>query len=96
MAKGNLIDRVFQLLFFVLFCSIVVTGFMISLPKYRHAAGLREQHASILKQIEEKKAEISAIHDKRRRFNTDREFVETLARQNRRVYPGELVFIFDD
>ena len=96
MGKDVLLDRIFQLLFFVLFCSIVVTGVMISLPKYRQATGLREEHARILKQIEEKKAEIAAIHDKQRRFNTDREFIETLARQNRRVYPGELVFIFDD
>ena len=36
------------------------------------------------------------FREKQRRFNTDREFVESLARQNRRVYPGELVFIFDE
>jgi ABC-type amino acid transport substrate-binding protein len=51
---------------------------------------------AFLKQIEEKKAEIAAIREKQRRFNSDREFVEALARQNRRVYPGELVFIFDE
>ena len=57
---------------------------------------IRAEHARFLKQIEEKQAEIAAIREKQRRFNTDREFVEALARQNRRVYPGELVFIFDD
>ena len=96
MGKGRFIDGVFRILFFVFFVSIVVTGVVISRPKYRQAAGLREEHARLLRQIEEKKAEIAAIHDRQRRFNTDREFVETLARQNRRVYPGELVFIFDD
>jgi cell division protein FtsB len=96
MGKDVLIDRIFQLLFFVLFGSIVVTGVVLSLPKYRQAAGLREEHARILKQIDEKKAEIAAVREKPRRFNTDREFVESLARQNRRVYPGELVFIFDE
>ncbi len=93
---NKFVDRLFQLLFFSIFCCIVVTGVVISYPKYRQAKGLNAEHARILKQIEEKKAEIAAIREKQRRFNTDREFVETLARQNRRVYPGELVFIFDD
>jgi len=92
----KLVDRLFQLLFFAVFCCIVATGVVISYPKYRQAQGLNAEHARILKQIEEKKAEIAAIREKQRRFNTDREFVEALARQNRRVYPGELVFIFDD
>ena len=93
---SKLFDRLFQLLFIVIFCCIVATGVIISLPKYRTARDLNSEHARILKQIDEKKAEIAAIREKQRRFNTDREFVESLARQNRRVYPGELVFIFDD
>ena len=93
---NTLLNRLFQLLFFAAFVCIVVTGVMISYPKYRQAQGLRAEHARFLKQIEEKKAEIAAIREKQRRFNSDREFVEALARQNRRVYPGELVFIFDD
>ena len=50
----------------------------------------------IMRRIDEKRAEIAEIKTKQNRFNTDREFVETLARQNRRVFPGELVFVFDD
>ena len=92
----KLLDRLFQLLFFAAFACIVVTGVMLSYPQYRQAEGLRAEHARIRKQIEEKKAQIEAIREKQRRFNTDREFVEALARQNRRVYPGELVFIFDE
>ena len=34
--------------------------------------------------------------EKQRRFQTDREFVESIARQNHRVYPGELVFLFPE
>ena len=92
----KLLDRLFQLLFFAAFVSIVVTGVMISYPKYRQVKGLRAEHARLLKQIEEKQAEIAAIREKQRRFNNDREFIESLARQNRRVYPGERVFIFDE
>lgn len=90
------LNRLFKLLFVAAFVAIVVTGVTLSYPKYRQAQDLRAEHARILKQIDEKKAEIAAIREKQRRFNTDREFVESLARQNRRVYPGELVFIFDE
>ncbi len=93
---GKWFASLLKLLFFAAFVAIVVTGVTISYPKYRRAQDLRAEHARILKQIDEKKAEIAAIREKQRRFNTDREFVESLARQNRRVYPGELVFIFDE
>lgn len=93
---NKFIDTLFHFLFFAIFASIVVTGAVISYPKYRQAKGLTGEKERILRRIEEKKGEIAAIKEKQRRFNTDREFVETLARQNRRVFPGELVFIFDD
>jgi hypothetical protein len=32
--------------------------------------------------------------ENQRRFRTDADFVESIARQNRRVFPGELVFVF--
>ena len=88
--------NIFKILFVVLFVAIVVATFVIALPKYRHARGLMDQKERIMKAIDEKRAEIAEIKTKQHRFNTDREFVETLARQNRRVFPGELVFIFED
>lgn len=69
---------------------------MVSYPKYRQASGLASERERILRRIDEKNREIAEIRAKQRRFNTDREFVEALARRNRRVFPGELVFIFDD
>ena len=83
-------------LFVLGFVVIAVIGAAIALPKYRQVCGLAEEKARIQRRIDEKRAEIAAIKAKQRRFNTDREFVETLARQNRRVYPGELVFVFED
>ena len=41
---NNLIDKLFQGLFFVIFGAIVVTGLMITLPKYRQAAGLEQEN----------------------------------------------------
>ena len=86
----------FRSLFFVIFGAIVVTGLMITLPKYRQAAGLEQEKAELDRRIDLKNQEIAAVREKQNRFRTDREFVEGLARENRRVFPGELVFQFDN
>ena len=90
-----MIDKLFQWMFFVVFGAIVVTGVVITFPKYRQAAGLEQTKADLQRRIELKNQEIAAVREKQNRFRTDREFVEGLARENRRVFPGELVFLFE-
>jgi uncharacterized membrane protein (DUF106 family) len=92
----NFIDRLFQGLFVVGFVAIVVTGIVITLPKYRHAIGLEKMCADLQHRIDIKKKEIAEVKEKQFRFGTDREFVEGLARENRRAFPGEIVFTFED
>jgi len=69
---------------------------MIACPKYRKVQGLHEQRDRLLRMIEDKQREISELKARQRRFNSDREFVESLARQNRCVRPNELLFVFED
>ena len=92
----NLFDKIFQGFFVAVFVAIVATGLMITLPKYRQAAGLEAACADLQNRIDLKKKEISAVREKQARFRTDREFVEGLARENRRAFPGEIVFTFDN
>ena len=92
----NLFDKIFQGFFVAVFVAIVATGLMITLPKYRQAAGLEAACADLQNRIDLKKKEISAVREKQARFRTDREFVEGLARENRRAFPGELVFTFEN
>lgn len=92
----NFFDKIFQGLFVVVFAAIVVTGLVITLPKYRQAVGLEKACADLQQRIEFKKKEIAAVKEKQVRFRTDREFVEGLARENRRAFPGELVFTFEN
>ncbi|MCQ2392331.1 MAG: septum formation initiator family protein [Kiritimatiellae bacterium] len=93
---GKLWDKLCQLCFTGAFVAVIVTGGVMSYPKYRQAQGLSAERDQIRRRIEEKTREIAAIRDKQRRFTTDREFVEALARENRRVFPNELVFVFED
>jgi hypothetical protein len=92
----NLIDKVFQCVFFVAFAAIVLVGSLITLPKYRQSIGLEKMRDELQHRIDLKKKEIAAVKEKQVRFRTDREFVEGLARENRRAFPGEIVFTFDD
>lgn len=91
-----MVDKLIKGSFFVIFGAIVVTGLMITLPKYRQAAGLEQTKADLERRINLKNEEIAAVREKQNRFRTDREFVEGLARENRRAFPGELVFVFEN
>lgn len=78
-----------------LLTAIVVMGALTAYPTYRREQALRLQNSELQAKIDEKKREIAALAENQRRFRVDADFVESIARQNRRVYPGELVFVFD-
>ncbi len=65
-------------------------------PTYLRGQSLKRQDAELTRRIEEKKRELARLIDFQKRFKTDPDLVERIARQNGRVYPGELVFIFED
>ena len=74
---------------------IVIGGLVMMYPNYRRSESLKRQNAELQERIERKKAEIAKLVENQRRFRTDADFVEAIARQNNRVFPGELVFIFE-
>ena len=74
---------------------IVIGGLVMMYPNYRRAESLKRQNAELQETIDRKKREIASLIEKQRRFRTDPDFVEMIARQNRRVFPGELVFTFE-
>lgn len=75
---------------------IIGGGLFMAYPSFRRGQALKRQDAELQDRIDAKKREIAALIENQRRFKTDADFVETIARQNRRVFPGELVFIFED
>ena len=74
---------------------IVIGGLVMMYPNYRRSESLKRQNAELQARIDRKKAEIAKLAENQRRFRSDADFVEAIARQNHRVFPGELVFIFD-
>lgn len=75
---------------------IIVGGLLLVWPNYQRGRALRVQNAELAAQIDRKRLEITSLVENQKRFKTDSDFLEQIARQNHRVYPGELVFIFED
>ena len=94
--SDNLKDSILHWFTIVLMAIVIIGGAAMAYPSYRRGQALKLQEAELKARIEEKKAEIAKLQECQRRFKTDPDFVETIARQNRRVFPGELVFIFED
>jgi len=80
----------------VLVLFIVGVGSFMAYPSYKRCQALKLQDADLQRRIDKKHQEIAELRENQRRFNCDADFVESIARQNRRVFPGELVFIFED
>ena len=88
-------ERFVRILTVCVLLLIVVGGLVMMYPNYRRAQSLRRENAELQEMIDGKKREIATLIENQRRFKADKDFVELIARQNRRVFPGELVFTFD-
>jgi low affinity Fe/Cu permease len=74
---------------------VLASGLFIITPKVAQMRRLESQRSELLRKIDHKNSEIKLLKEKQQRFKTDPEFVEHIARQNKRVRAGELVFVFD-
>lgn len=79
-----------------LFAVAIVVGTMQTIPpKWDNLRGLQHKRDELCAKIDIKKKAINTLKENQQRFKSDRDFVEMVARENKRVQPGELVFIFD-
>lgn len=95
MAEG-MKERFLKWFTWSLLALILGGGLFMAYPSFRRGQALKCQDAELQERIEAKKCEIAGLIENQRRFRSDADFVETIARQNRRVFPGELVFVFED
>lgn len=79
-----------------LLVAILAAGSFAIYPTYRRGQALQAKNEHLQVQIDQKKREIATLQEYQKRFRDDVDFIETIARQNRRVFPGELVFVFED
>ena len=93
--QNELKEKVLSILTTCVLVLIIIGGSVMIYPNYRRSESLKRQNAELQETIDRKKREIALLEENQRRFKTDADFVEMIARQNRRVFPGELVFNFD-
>ena len=72
---------------------VLVGGVCIIPPKLSQWRRLEAQRNELLGIVNYKNSEIKILKEKQQRFKTDPEFVELIARQNKRVFAGEYVFV---
>jgi len=65
------------------------------LPKYQELQRRESRCADLQSRIEQKQQAITEIRVRQQRLQTDPSFVEQIARQNRRIRPNEIVFVYD-
>jgi cell division protein FtsB len=80
----------------IILVATIVSGCFFLFPIYQRRQQLQRQDEELAQRIESKRKEIASLVECQRRFRTDPDFVEHIARQSRRVFPGELVFVFKE
>jgi len=93
--SDSLKEKVLRTLTGFILVLIIIGGLVMMYPDYRRSEALKRQNAELQEKIDRKKAEIAVLVENQRRFKTDADFVEMIARQNHRIFPGELVFIYE-
>ena len=91
----DLKEKILRILTGTVLLLIVVGGLVLMYPDYQRSESLKRTNAELQEKIDQKKREIATLIENQRRFRTDPDFVEMIARQNHRIFPGELVFVFE-
>lgn len=95
MSGASIREKAVNYLTVFILLAIIAGGVALMMPDFQRSQALARDNAELQKVIESRKREIEDLKSNQRRFRTDSDFVEMIARQNHRVFPGELVFIFD-
>ena len=93
--QNELKEKILSILTTCVLVLVVIGGSVMIYPNYRRSESLKRQNAELQETIDRKNREIDLLRENQRRFRDEADFVEMIARQNRRVFPGELVFTFD-
>ena len=92
---NSLFDKFLRIVAGLAVMAVVMGGVFVVWPKLSRVRGLEQQRQQVLAEIEAKNREIAQLRENQRRFREDPDFVEAIARQNHRVFPGEVVFVFE-
>ena len=92
---NSIFDKALRIAALLAVLGVVACGVIAVQPKLKSVRALEKQRQQVLADIEAKNREIAQLRENQRRFREDPDFVEAIARQNHRVFPGEVVFVFE-
>jgi hypothetical protein len=90
-----LVKIITRVAFFTAFAIVIAGGLFILPPKIQNMHNLEIQRNEMKRKIAFKEKEIETLKLRQQRFSTDPEFVELIARQNKRIRANELIFVVD-
>ena len=81
----------------IILAIVVAIGgvFLLLAPKVRELQDREDHSKQLLVRIDDKQREIKDVRTKQQRLQNDPSFVEHVARENRRIRPNEIVFVYD-
>lgn len=91
----NVGKTVLNIVFWTAVAIIAVAGAAMIQPRFRNGRMLASRRAELERENFDRQQQLATLQRQQARFRDDPEFVEHVARQNRRARPGEIVFIFD-
>lgn len=94
--KENTKDKIYTVAIVVAILMILTVGIFNWLPVLKQYFGLKQKEAAVIAEINEVNRENDEYRELLRRFQSQSEQVEAVARQDHRVYPGEVVYVFPD
>lgn len=94
--KENTKDKIYTGFTVFVIMLILTIGVFNWWPVLKRHSNLKDKEADLVAKIEEVKNENNRVSEARNRFKTSSEQVEAVARQDHRVYPGEVVYKFSE
>ncbi len=88
--------RFLRAAYIMLLVAICSGGLYLLSPKWQRHRNLVAQRSQREERNINQEKKLKELRRKRARFQEDPELVEQIARENRLIRPGEIVFIFDD
>lgn len=92
--KENTKDKIYTVFTVVVILLILAVGIFNWLPSLRRHSSLKEKKAALEAESIEIKRRTQETDEKAKRFDSDPEQVEAVARQDHRIRQGEIVFDF--
>ena len=86
---------VLNYVFWMVIILILVAGSAMLAPRFHNCRMLGARRAELERENLAQQQTLADLQRMQGRFRDDPEFVEHVARQNRRARPGEVVFLFD-